>query len=54
MLFGLVHFGGGIRYVVLATIAGVGYGLAFHRSGRIEMSMLAHFTVNSIRFLFFT
>lgn len=54
VLFGLVHFGGGMSYVILATLAGVGYGIAFQRSGRIEMSMLAHFTVNATRFLFFT
>lgn len=54
LLFGLSHFDGGIAYVVLASVAGVGYGLAFLRSGRIEMSILAHFGVNSMRFLLFT
>ncbi|MBI3899480.1 MAG: CPBP family intramembrane metalloprotease [Gammaproteobacteria bacterium] len=54
VLFGLVHFDGGIGYIVLATIAGIGYGITFQRSGRIEMSILAHFTLNSMRFLLFT
>ncbi len=54
VLFGISHFAAGMAYVLLATVAGVGYGIAFQRSGRIEMSMLAHFAVNTTRFLFFT
>ncbi|HEY8507663.1 MAG TPA: CPBP family intramembrane glutamic endopeptidase [Steroidobacteraceae bacterium] len=54
LLFGLAHFGGGLLYVVLATVAGAGYGLAYQRSGRLEMAMLAHFSLNAFHFLFFT
>jgi membrane protease YdiL (CAAX protease family) len=54
VLFGLAHAAGGLSYVALATVAGMGYGLAFHRSNSVEMSMLAHLALNSIHFLLFT
>jgi membrane protease YdiL (CAAX protease family) len=52
--FGLAHAAGGWRYVLLATLAGTGYALAFARSGRFEMAVLAHFAVNATHFLLFT
>ncbi|MGR9054256.1 MAG: CPBP family intramembrane glutamic endopeptidase, partial [Gammaproteobacteria bacterium] len=54
LLFGLAHIAGGIKYVILAGIAGVGYGWAYLRSGRIEASILTHFTLNLLHFLLFT
>lgn len=54
VLFGIAHAGGGIAMIVLATLAGVGYGLAAWRSGRIEAAILAHFAVNALRFLLVT
>jgi uncharacterized protein len=54
VLFGLVHAAGGWRYVLLATMAGAGYGLACQRTGRLEMAILAHFAVNAAHFLLFT
>lgn len=54
ILFGAVHFAGGLKYVFLATLAGAGYAIAFQRSGRIEMSMLAHFSLNATHFLLLT
>ena len=54
LAFGLAHAGGGWRYVLLATIAGTGYALAWQRTGRIEASILAHFAVNATHFLLFT
>jgi membrane protease YdiL (CAAX protease family) len=53
ILFGAAHFGGGLAYVVAATIAGVGYGWAFMRDCRIEAAMLVHFGVNATHFLLF-
>ncbi len=53
-LFGLAHFGGGVSYVVLATAAGLGYAIVYHRTRSIEMSMLAHFALNTVHFLLFT
>jgi CAAX protease family protein len=54
MLFGLAHFAGGTSYIVLATVAGLGYGIVYHRAQSIEMSMLAHFALNATHFLLFT
>ena len=54
VLFGLAHAGGGLTYVILATIAGAGYGFAYLRTGRIEASILTHFALNATHFLGFT
>lgn len=55
LLFGVAHAAGGPTYVVLSTVAGVGYGWAYLRTGnRIEASLLAHFTLNAVHFLGFT
>jgi hypothetical protein len=55
VLFGLAHAAGGPVYVVLSTLAGFGYGAAWHRSGgRIEAAILTHFAVNALHFLGFT
>lgn len=54
LLFGLAHFAGGWKYVVAATVAGVGYGIAYQRSRRIEAAMAVHFGVNAVHFLLFT
>lgn len=52
--FGLAHAAGGWQYVVLSTLAGFGYAVAFHRTGRLEMAILTHFTLNLVHFLAFT
>src|SRR5688500_19792063 len=52
--FGLAHFGGGLTYVSAGVIAGLGYGLAYGRTRRIEAAMAVHFGVNAVHFLFFT
>ena len=54
LLFGLAHFSGGVAYVVLAAVAGLGYGIIFQRSGRLEFSIAAHFLLNATHFLLFT
>jgi membrane protease YdiL (CAAX protease family) len=54
ILFGLAHFAGGPLYVFAAAIAGVGYGWAFLRTGKIEGAMAVHFGVNATHFLLFT
>jgi len=53
-LFGLAHFAGGIEYVVLSTLAGVVYGVAYKVTGRIEGAFLAHFLLNASHFLLFS
>ncbi len=54
VLFGLAHYKGGIAYVLLAGFAGLFYGYAYHKTSRIECSMLVHFGLNLIHFLFFS
>jgi hypothetical protein len=54
VLFGLAHAAGGPVLIVVAAIAGVGYGLAYATTGRVEAAIVAHFTLNSIHFLGFT
>jgi uncharacterized protein len=54
ILFGLSHFMGGTRYVMLATIAGIGYGWIYWRIQRIEAPIISHFSLNLVLFLFFT
>jgi membrane protease YdiL (CAAX protease family) len=39
---------------MLATVAGFGYGIVYHRARSVEMSMLAHFALNATHFLLFT
>ena len=54
MIFGAAHYAGGQWSVVLATIAGLGYGWVFWRTDRIEASILTHFLVNTAHILGFT
>lgn len=54
VLFGLAHAAGGWAMVGLATVAGVGYGLAYARTGRIESAIAVHFLLNATHFLGFT
>jgi membrane protease YdiL (CAAX protease family) len=54
VLFGLVHLGGGWKFAVAATIAGLGYGWAYHRTQRVEAAMAVHFGLNATHFLLFT
>jgi membrane protease YdiL (CAAX protease family) len=54
LLFGAVHFPGGLAYMGLATLAGLFYGYAFIKTNKIEGSIIAHFIVNMVHFIFFT
>lgn len=54
LLFGAAHLAGGWKAGLLATMAGIGYGLAYHRSQKIEAAILVHFTLNAVQFLAFT
>jgi len=54
VLFGLAHWAGGPKYIFLATVAGIGYGLAMRRSGHIEGSIATHFLLNFLHYTFFT
>ena len=52
--FGLAHLAGGVQYVVLAALAGIGYGAAYHVTQRVETGMLVHFSVNLVHLTLFT
>ena len=52
--FGAVHIGGGLSYALLATLAGIGYGTAYHLTQRVEASILVHFFLNLVHLTLFT
>lgn len=54
ILFGLAHFAGGPLLIGFATLAGLGYGLVFHFTGRLWCAVLAHFLFNFCHLVFFT
>ncbi|WP_053160748.1 CPBP family intramembrane glutamic endopeptidase [Pseudomonas sp. P1.8] len=53
LLFGLVHWGAGWEWVLLATLAGVGYGMAY-RFGGLAAAIATHFGLNLLHFGLFT
>jgi uncharacterized protein len=53
VLFGLAHMAGGWQWIVLGSIAGIGYGLCY-RSGGLQAAMLAHVGLNIAHFFLFT
>ena len=53
-IFALAHYKGGSAYMALAGIAGLFYSWTYAKSDRIQNSILLHFAVNSLHFLFFT
>lgn len=54
LLFGLAHFAGGPLLIVFASLAGLGYGLIFHTTGRLWAAVLVHFLFNFSHLLFYT
>jgi membrane protease YdiL (CAAX protease family) len=54
ILFGLVHYPGGIKFAVLAMVAGIGYGWVYAVTKRVEASIITHFGLNLTHILFFT
>ncbi|WPP01441.1 CPBP family intramembrane glutamic endopeptidase [Pseudomonas sp. HR96] len=53
LLFGLAHLGGGWAWFTLATLAGIGYGVAWQRGG-LACAVLCHFCVNLLHFTLFS
>jgi membrane protease YdiL (CAAX protease family) len=45
-LFGAVHLPFSPSFAMLATLAGLGYGLVFHYSGRLSLAVALHGAVN--------
>jgi membrane protease YdiL (CAAX protease family) len=54
LLFGLVHLAGGWAYALVATVASIGYGWAYQRSGQIEVAIVVHFALNLLHLSLFT
>jgi membrane protease YdiL (CAAX protease family) len=54
VLFGLAHAGGGATWLLVATLAGLGYAVAYARTRTIEGAILVHFAVNAAHFVAFT
>ena len=54
VLFGLAHAGGGATWMLVATVAGLGYAATYARTRTIEGAILVHFAVNAAHFLGFT
>jgi membrane protease YdiL (CAAX protease family) len=54
ILFGICHYAGGTKYIILATIAGIIYGWIYKITKRIEASILMHFILNLLHILLFT
>jgi membrane protease YdiL (CAAX protease family) len=52
--FGLLHYQGGITYILLSFVAGLFYGFSYLQTGSIEAPILCHFGLNLIHFLFFS
>ena len=54
VLFGLAHAAGGSLYVVVASLAGVGYGWIYASTRSIAWAIVAHAGLNAIHFFLFT
>ncbi len=54
LAFGLVHHHGGYKYILLSSVAGLGYGLAYQKTSRLEASILAHFSLNVVHITLFS
>src|SRR5262249_14209460 len=52
--FGAVHIAGGPRYVLLATLGGLGNAVAYARTRKVEASVFVHFALNAVHMIFFT
>jgi hypothetical protein len=54
IVFGVAHAGGGATYVVLSSVAGMGYGWIYASTRSLALSTLAHTGLNTVHFLLFT
>jgi len=54
ILFGILHYPGGIKYILLATVAGFIYGSAYMKTKNIETAIFTHFFLNVVHFVWFT
>ena len=53
-VFGIVHLAGGIRYCLVAFVAGIFYAYIYEKTKKVEAPIFVHFFLNLIHILFFT
>ncbi|MGI4775911.1 MAG: CPBP family intramembrane glutamic endopeptidase, partial [Janthinobacterium lividum] len=54
IIFGLAHYNGGVKYIILAGICGLFYGRVYDKTNRIICSIFLHFGLNLFHILLFT
>jgi membrane protease YdiL (CAAX protease family) len=54
LLFGVAHASGGPVYVLLASVAGIGYGWIYASTRSIVWAIAAHAGLNTVHFMLFT
>jgi membrane protease YdiL (CAAX protease family) len=54
VLFGVAHAAGGPSYVLLASVAGIGYGWIYATTRSIAWAIAAHAGLNTVHFLLFS
>lgn len=54
LFFAYYHLNGGPLYAAFSLVAGLCYGAAYLKSGRVEVAILVHFLVNLTHILLFT
>lgn len=54
LIFGLAHFQGGWVYVMLASVAGLGYGFLYEKNKNLLWPILIHYCINATHFIFFS
>jgi uncharacterized protein len=54
LIFGLVHFKGGVLYIILAAISGLIYGYIYDKTNKISCALIVHFGLNLAHLIFFT
>jgi len=50
LLFGAAHIPFSLQFAAVAAVAGIGYGLAFHVTGRLSVAIALHGLVNLLHF----
>ncbi|WP_010299301.1 CPBP family intramembrane glutamic endopeptidase [Candidatus Odyssella thessalonicensis] len=54
VIFGAAHYTGGFAFMLLSTLAGIGYGYIFFKSQHLETAIVVHFLVNLIHLVLFS
>ncbi len=54
LIFGAIHYPGGLVYVLLAALAALFYGAVYEKTNRILCAVFIHFILNLTHFIFFT